>query len=188
MSSTAPITEGASSKAINAKIGNIKRSVASLKTTVQQTALLIVSHAEAFGDCTAAARLLEALGETSRRRLLQDWFKMCSPIAVVPDEKSGKGKFRAHLRKVESKDYQPFNRAIGEATPWFDVPAAANDPELMTAEDFMEGFTRFMDRWNKMLNPEAGTEPKKTIADGDKNVVRDGLAKLAALKLTVKAG
>src|SRR5690606_41653921 len=92
-----PITEAQSSKAINAKIADVRKNAGAWNTLVQETGLAIMAHALQYGDCTGAARLYDAMPKSARRNLVAKWFGMFSPIAIYTDKKTKKT--RASFRK-----------------------------------------------------------------------------------------
>lgn len=147
-----PITEAKSAKDIRTKITSIRKSAATWNNNVQVVGLLIMRHAEKYGDCTDAARLLDAMPKSSRRALLQRWFQMFSPINVYVDTKTKLAK--ASFRKTEAKAFNKFNIVGAEKTPWFDIPEAQNEPDLKGLEDFNASFNAFMNRWEKMLKDD----------------------------------
>lgn len=167
---TSPISEGTSSKAINSSIARIKTSFGKVNELVQDAIVQIMTHASLYGDCTGAARLLDAMPKSSRRGLVQIHFGRYSPINVHLDTKSKK--MKASLRKDDSKSYNPFNIEAAKANKWYESVEADKEPEVLTLEDFKTKAERFIAQMKKMA---ADTEH---VAEADRKVVSDTVAKL----------
>lgn len=144
----AAIGEALSSKAINRKIGEIRRSGTALNNAIHTTACMIISHAQDYGDCTGAARLLAALPKSHRRSLVQTWFTRYSPINVGITKD---GKAKAHLRKPDNNAFNAFNPEGAKANPFYAMPEAEKEPDLFTIEDFEQSIISFVKRMEKRL-------------------------------------
>ncbi len=176
INTVAPVAEQASSKAINTQITAVRTAFGKINNLVQSAALAVMVHAQQYGDCTGAARLLDAMPKSSRRGLVQTFFQRYSPIAVHLDTKTGK--MKAHLRNTESKAYSPFNIEAARANPWYAMPEADKEPEILTLEDFKSSAERFVARMKKMA------EDTEHVAKADRKVVGETVKKLEAM-LTV---
>jgi hypothetical protein len=166
----APIAQETSSKAINSGIAEVKTGFGKINDLVQETALAIIIHASLYGDCTGAARLLDAMPKSSRRGLVQTFFGRYSPIAVHLDTKTKK--MKANLRKEDSKSYAKFDIDGARANKWYELPEADKEPEILTIEDFKSKAERFIAQMKKMA---ADTEH---VAEADRKVVAETVAKL----------
>lgn len=80
---------------------------------IQQTALLVLAHAEKHGDCTAALDLVLALPAGARRNKLIGWFAMFGPIEIRAD--------RGSVRQIDkhSSNYRKFDVARGTLCPFY---------------------------------------------------------------------
>ena len=120
-----------SSQAVNRAIKAVKATGDKYNQSVQTAIVLVVRHANDYGDCTGAARLLDAMPRSNRRQLVVDHFAQYSPINVTKDSKTGG--FKATLRKpfydkAETKpdeNYRPFNIDGVKANNWWERPEAA---------------------------------------------------------------
>lgn len=168
----APIAQDTSSKAINKSIGQIKTAFGKINTLVQNTIVQVITHASLYGDCTGAARLLDAMPKSSRRNLVQIHFQKYSPIAVHLDKKTGK--MKAHLRTEDSKAYNKFNIDAARANNWYESAEAEKEPEVLTLEDFKTQAERFIARMKKLA---ADTEH---VAKADRKTVKATVDKLSS--------
>lgn len=171
INTVAPIAQDTSSKAINGNITKIKTAFGKINTLVQQTIVQVITHASLYGDCTGAARLLDAMPKSSRRNLVQLHFQKYSPIAVHLDKKTGK--MKAHLRTEESKQYNAFNVDAARANNWYESVEAEKEPDVLTIEDFKTQAERFIARMKKMAEDEAH------VAKADRKAVKETVAKLS---------
>lgn len=124
------VTEQASSKAINLKIKSIKTTGKRFNDLVHETMVMVVTHAEQYGDCTGAARLVDAMPMSNRRSLVIDHFTQYSPIRVAKSAKTGQ--MNASLRKEEDKEYNAFNLAGLKLNRWDERPEVENEPDILT--------------------------------------------------------
>lgn len=134
---------------------NIDKGIAWVRSTgakfdamVHAIAVAILVHAKDTGDCSRMAKLVEAMPRSSRRAALIRWTTAFSPVAVTQDKT--KGTFRAKLRRVGDKNYNPFNIDGARANPYYDwdksednalaallVAADAND-KIIKLADYLE--------------------------------------------------
>ncbi len=117
-----------SSKKINTAIRSVATTGARFNNLVQDTAVAIIMHAKEYGDCTGAARLIDAMPNSARRGLVVDFFTRFSPINVT---KGDGGKMKANLRETGDKLYNNFDVDGAKANPWFE--SAKKDKELEAA-------------------------------------------------------
>lgn len=123
------ITAQTSNANINKLIRNIKTTANKYNTLVQDAIVAIVIHANDYGDCTGAARLLDAMPRSNRRQLVVDHFAQYSPINVSRDKD---GTFKASLRKPfhdkeetkPNKNYNAFYIDGVRANNWWQRPEA----------------------------------------------------------------
>ena len=109
-------------KIIDKRIAKLTTDAGKLNAYIHATAMLIVRHAKAHGDCTRALALVKAMPASMRRTMLRDWFAKHTPIVVKLD--SGKGdeacgfsakyvalktpEAKAAAWKIEAADAEPF--------------------------------------------------------------------------------
>lgn len=152
------ISADTSNKAIKARCRNIRQSAKKFNDYVHETGLMVMRHTMAFGDCTGAAWLMDALPKSVKREALQQWFETFSPIAVHLDKD---GNMKAHLRKPESKKFNDWNIAGAEAKPWFEMDKALKeDPALLGFEAFMLDFSKYVERMENKAKDEKTTKPE----------------------------
>jgi len=125
-----------SSRAINGLIRKVKTSATKYNTLVQEAIVAIVRHSNDYGDCTGAARLLDAMPRSNRRQLVVDHFAQYSPINV---QRGKDGNFTASLRKPffdknetkPNKLYNDYNIEGVKANKWFERPEAERIPDVV---------------------------------------------------------
>lgn len=123
-------TEKESAKAINRMIGAIPAAYTKVNVMVQNTIVAIIGHCAQYGDCSAAARLVDAMPKSARRSAVIDHFGDYSPIRVVKDAKTGN--MRANLRKPEDKLYRDYNLDGVRANNWFERASLDKEEEIVT--------------------------------------------------------
>src|ERR1043165_3049061 len=111
---TVNLVDTSSLKAIDRNIRNIAVKGAALNELIQQTAVDIIRHAQAHGDCSRALKLVQAMPVSFRRTKVVKFFAEYSPIQM--DVKKGK----VGLRKDTSPHFVPFNVDGAIANPWFE--------------------------------------------------------------------
>lgn len=160
-------------KAIDALIKKVQPSYQKSHDLVQQTAVAIVEHAQAYGDCTRALHLVKAVPVQQRRSLIM-FFMHVSPIGVLlaKAEKDCKARFI----KEDSKAYNPFNIELAKATPWHlmdEAQAAAEAISIGSGEV-----------WDQLLKL---AEKLKNAKDTDKKVYTLGAEQAATLAIEALA-
>ena len=143
-----------SSRKVNGLIQQVKTSANRYNGLVQAAIVAIIVHAKDYGDCTGAARLLEAMPRSNRRSLAIAHFTQFSPIAV---QKGKDKKFSAHFRKPEAKDYNAFDIDGVRANNWWERPEAEKLEDVVTFESARE-----------MLNKALTSMEKKAETSDDK--------------------
>lgn len=127
----APVSAASSNKAITSLINKVKKSGDEFNETVHNAMVAIAIHAQDYGDCTAAARLVDAMPNTSRKTLVIKHFGEYSPIRVVKSTKKGdNGSMKASLRRDGDEGYNDFNIEGLKANPWYAREDAKRDPEF----------------------------------------------------------
>ena len=145
-----------SSRKVNGLIQQVKTSANRYNGLVQAAIVAIVEHANLYGDCTGAARLVEAMPRSNRRSLVIAHFKDYSPINVAK-AKEGDG-FMANLDKGnKDREPRPFNIDGVRANNWFERPEAETLPDVVTFESARE-----------MLNKALTSMEKKAETSDDK--------------------
>lgn len=130
-----------SSRKVNGLIQQVKTSANRYNGLVQAAIVAIIVHAKDYGDCTGAARLLEAMPRSNRRSLAIAHFTQFSPIAV---QKGKDKKFSAHFRKPEAKDYNAFNIDGVRANNWWERPESEKLEDVVTFESSREALNKFL--------------------------------------------
>lgn len=144
--------EKTSSRAINSKIKSVRTTAAKYNNLVQEAIVLIIQHAQSYGDCTGAGRLVDAMPRSNRRQLVIDHFKDYSPIKVAKDKN---GLFASTLRKPEANDYNDFNLDGVKANNWFERPEAATIPDVITFMSMRDGLNKFLEGMEKKAEQSA---------------------------------
>jgi len=160
-------------KAINRNIGLVAKAGTKFNELVQTTAVGILVHAQATGDCTAALRLVQAMPKSARRGLLINFFAAYSPIGM----NVGTGKVAFH--KPTAKSYKPFDIEGATNNPWYNS-AEANNEDLPDTT---------LEQTNKMIFGLASRLQKQLdeghVAANDRETVAEQVAQLKALGRTV---
>jgi len=108
-------------KAIDRNIKLVKTNGVKWNMLVHVTAVAILEHALAHGDCTRALALVEAMPKSSKRGSLIEWFSEYSPIGMNVKER----KVRFH--KPEAKAFRPFAIDKAKDNPWYDRDSAQKE-------------------------------------------------------------
>lgn len=172
---TATLAADTSNKAIKSRCRTIRQSAKRFNDYVHETGLMVMRHTIAYGDCTAAAWLMDALPKSIKREALQQWFEKFSPIAVHLDKQ---GHMKAHLRKPESKQYNDWDIDAAAANPWYTMEKALKeDAALLGYEQFMADFSKYVERMETNAKDEKKTKPE------DSATILKFVAKLRTVKM-----
>jgi hypothetical protein len=181
-SRTAPITEQTSNRAIAGVVRRIGTAGKAFNETVQEGAMMVLSHVAQFRDCTGAARIIDAMPKTTRRSLLQKWFATHGGIIITSKD----GKVNASLAKDGNKNYKlsPDIEAA-RANPWYEVPESEKgNADLYTLEDFNESVNRMIVRVQNMIDrTEKNANDGQRVNGGDLERLK---AQVKALQAVVK--
>lgn len=156
---TEVITAKASAKAISRKIAQIRTNGDKLNRLIHDTAMDIMRHAQAHGDCSLAQTLVMAMPASMRRKMLIDWFTMFSPINVKDSDK-----WQANMKQRPKQDVVPFDIDGADAYPFWQL--AEDTPEK--SYDFkalVEMVTRLGKQINKKI--EKGLVPEEDVASAE---------------------
>jgi hypothetical protein len=141
---------------IKTSSANINKIIKAIKTTgdkynhlVQDGIVAVIRHANDYGDCTGAARLVDAMPRSNRRQLVIDHFAEFSPINVT---KKG-DVFSASLRKPfydkdetkENKNYRPFNIEGVKAHNWWERAGADKLPDVIDYDNIRTKMLAFFE-------------------------------------------
>lgn len=111
-------------KIIDKRIVTLSANAAKLNAYIHVTAVMVMEHAKAHGDCTRALSLVKAMPASMRRTMLIAWFAKYSPIAVKLGDSEAVG---------FSKKYNNLKTDEAKAAQW-DIEAAKADPFYAMAE------------------------------------------------------
>lgn len=156
-------------KVINKNIATIGKMGTKFNELVQETAVGIIIHCQATGDCTAALRLVQVLPKSARRGLLINFFAAYSPIGM----NVGTGKVGLH--RPDAKCYKPYNVDAARLNPWYNS-AEANDEDLPDTT---------LEQTNKMIFGLASRLQKQLdegrVAANDRDAVVEQIAQLKVI-------
>jgi hypothetical protein len=165
-------------KAIDTRIGDVKRLGTEYNQFIHETAMMIIRHAapkeinedcQGSGDCTRAVKLVRAMPASMRRTTLIAWFAKYTPIRIKLSDNGDKCEFDPKYKKLAKADKLEFWDVIGAAEePFYDVAEAT--PEEKTY-DFL-ALMKMVERLSKQIEkkiedgavPEADVESAKAIA------------------------
>lgn len=139
--------EKTSSRNVNRIIGNVKRSAGAYNNHVQEAIVAIIVHTDTYGDCTGAARLLNAMPKSNRRTLAIDHFAEYSPINVRLDSKTKQ--YVASVRKEDDGKYNKFNAKGAELNLWHERTNENVDATIYNLDYYMASVERLLDRMTK---------------------------------------
>ena len=159
---TNPITQQSSLRAINGRIANIAKVAGKLNVSIHETAILVMQHSHAFGDCSAAARLVDAMPMSHRRGLLIKWFKTYSPISVAKSDKTKA--IKAHLSgKAEERTWR-IDEA--KANPFFSMTGIEDEPDMPSYESIHNNVVSYLERMKKMTDKiENATDKARALEE-----------------------
>jgi hypothetical protein len=169
-----------SSQQINKLIKAVKTYGDKYNATVQQAIVAVIIHANDYGDCTGAARLVDAMPRSNRRQLVIDHFGDYSPISVSKDKQTGL--FKATLRKPESKAFNAFNIDGVKANNWFERPEAERIPDVVTFSSIRE---KMLAQFESLLKKAEDIENQ---ADKDDAIALIKAVRTAASNIVVASG
>lgn len=141
-----PIAANTSKAEISRLITNVKKGYDNAQERVQRCALMIMTHAHKYNDCSQAKDLCRAVPANLRMSLV-GWFQMFSPIGVIIGKTHNDDKSR--FVKKESKLYNDFDLDGAAANPWWNDPAGvnpANEKPLFKAADFYATIEKIIKR------------------------------------------
>jgi len=135
-------SEATSAKAVNAAVNGAIRAIGSYRDKVQTAAVMIIAHAESYGDCSQAKILVRGLPARERNSLI-GWFRLYSPIGINLDSKNPSKDRCGFIRNDKAN---PFAVDKAKANNWYDDPAKVNpEPKpLQTLVDFWEVIDRMI--------------------------------------------
>lgn len=135
-------SEATSAKAVNAAVNGAIRAIGSYRDKVQTAAVLIIQHAEAYGDCSQSKILARGLPVRERNSLI-GWFRLYSPIGINLDSKNPSKDRCGFIRNDKAN---AFNVEAAKANMWYNDPAKVNpEPKpLSTLVDFWEVIDRMI--------------------------------------------
>lgn len=162
-----------SGRNIDAQIRGIATRYKNVRQKVQECAVAIVRHAQAYGDCSRAVRLCRALPARERNSLV-GWFSVVSPIGIRMGKTAAEDKCK--LLNEENKRYVPFDLDLAARTMWWDDPAKAN-PEPKPLDTIIEFYASI----NKLLDRYSSDEKlEKLIREEDRDLVKRSAADIKA--------
>lgn len=167
--------EKTSSRAVNSAIKAVRTTADKYNNLVQTAIVLVIEHAQRYGDCTGAARLIDAMPRSNRRTLAINHFAEFSPIAVSKSPKSGS--FVARLRKPKENAFNEFSIDGAKALNWWERPEAEKLEDVVTFDNARDAFNKALDAMAKKAEK---SDDKDEILEFVKRV------RLAASKITVE--
>lgn len=138
--------------AINKLITGISKAAVKLNESIHNAATMCMKHAYDFGDCSPAARLIDALPKSHRRSLVIGWFSTFSPITIGKDSKTDK--MKAHLAgKADANKgeagYRDWQLEAAKQTPFYAMPEAEREPEVPSYDNIHKNVVDFLGRMFK---------------------------------------
>lgn len=186
-SGTGPSAAATSNAAINSTIKSIRTTGKKLNELIQTGIVQVIMHANTFGDCTGAARLVDAIPQTARRNEVINHIADFSPIRITKDNKTGL--MKASFRKPEDENYKPFNVDGVKANPWYERKSVTEREPGMpysfgTAEKDIRNLA------DKLQSKAVAKNVVEQLANGEEkrrdNVVNDDRESLHATALLLR--
>jgi hypothetical protein len=168
------LTVKTSSNAVNRAIKTVKTVSGKYNQAVQDAIVLIIRHANDYGDCTGAARLLDAMPRSNRRQLVVDHFAQYSPINVTKKN----DKFSATLRKpyydkAETKpdnNYRPFDIDGVKSNNWWERPEAERLADVVSYDTLHKSIMAMLDSKLKKADDCENDNDKQLAKDFIKSI------------------
>jgi len=126
------ISAKTSLKKINTAITSITTNSAKINEDIHNCALMIVKHAQAYNDCSAALTLVKAMPKSFKRNGVIAWFGRVSPIGI------DLSKDKVRLLSPDHSKYQAFDLDKARATRWYDEPEVQKETTIVTFDGFEE--------------------------------------------------
>ena len=173
-----------SNAAINATCKAVCSAGKRLNELIQTGIIQCIEHASLYGDCTGAAKLIDAIPQTARRNEVINHFADFSPIRIVKDGRTSL--MKASLRKPENEGYNDFNVEGVKANPWYERKSVTREPGV--PYDYGQSEKDILNLADKLYNKSAaknvieiGENNEETRRDNVKNEDRDTLRSMSAL-------
>lgn len=159
--------EQTSVEKIDKLISEVRSSVVSFHDKTQEAAVAIISHAQAYGDCSRAKMLGRAVPSRLRNMLI-GYFALYSPIGITigmtaADDKS---KFIAST----SMKYHDFNLDGARLNKWYDDPAKAA-PEPKPLDTLNEAWSKVDTFFKRLLDDARKDDEKAKYREEDRPVI-----------------
>lgn len=166
------ISAKTSLKKITTAITSITTNSAKINEDIHKCALMIVEHAQAYNDCSAALNLVKAMPKSFKRNGVIAWFGRVSPIGI------DLAKDKVRLLSPDHSKYQAFDLDKARATRWYDAPEVQKETTIVTFDGFEE---KVIDWFGAQIN-----KIKKEFPDGsDERATL--LAKVTAARAAFRA-
>ena len=107
--------QGASAKAINLALKSIVGRAATLQNDIHKMGMLILSHAEQFGDARPVKTAFDKLPKGQRREAFIEWITTYSPIRF--NMTTGK----VGLLGEDAKGFRPFDLKAANENPYYEL-------------------------------------------------------------------
>ena len=179
------VTAGQNKATIAKMITAVKKSYETSQQRVQTVGLLIMRHAQQYGDCDQAKDLVRAIPAHLRQGLV-GWFMSYSPIGVLVGKTAAEDKSR--FIKKESAKFNDFNLAAAEQDPWWEWMGRniAEPKPLLTAGDFFKNLERVIEA--AMKKAKEGTRDGDDVYDpSTKDEVVEGAEKTLNFLRTLRS-
>lgn len=164
---TKTIEEINSGKAIDEIIKRVSRTQEAFALRVHKAAIMIVEHAQNYGDCLRAAKLCRAVNGHQRNSLVS-WFKHVSPINVIM-AKTAKDD-NARYFKEDSKQRCEFNLDMAKDIRW-DEDHWGENPEPKALEEHSGFWTGLENFLAKAVKDSKKEDDKAKYTEADRALV-----------------
>lgn len=152
-----------SNAAINATIKAVRATGKKFELLVQTGIEQCIQHAKDYGDCTGAARLVDAMPKSVRRAEVVAHFGEYSPIRIVPDAKTKL--MKASLRKPEDELFRPWNVEGVKQNPWFARKSITDAREPGMPYDISSAGADVISLADKIMGKATAANAKETAWD-----------------------
>lgn len=190
------MTESTSAKLVNRLVKNAIKGYKNAQEQVQQAALAIIAHTQAYGDCSQAKVLVRGIPARERNSLI-GWFLLFSPIGVqlgktAADDRckivkeSTVANFRRDQALEGAEKFPLFYLDGAKQHPWYTDPAGKNPPPkpLNTVTDFYAIIDRVLKKAIRDAERSKDAENPSYDPEQAEDVVKEASALLELVNKT----
>lgn len=141
-------------KAINKLIDKIKVDGELLDLQIQQAAVSCLAHISKHGDTTVLDRLIDAMPQGSRKKVLVDWCVNYGEVrTLVRGDAADEARIeKGHIFALDKGEGKAFNEVEAWANKWFNFKP---QPDVLSTFDADKGISSLAKRYQRALKTGA---------------------------------